>query len=142
MRRSLSAAAATAVLATGLLTGCGSSSNATAFCSASAALTAAGTAIQRLSPSDVAQVKSQVAALVPQVDDAEGKAPKAIRADVDQLGDALKQFAAEVARATTSQQLITSFTAYNDRAKELAEPARRVDSWVADHCSSPPPSTE
>jgi hypothetical protein len=90
----------------------------------------------------VAQVKSQVAALVPQVEDAESKAPKAIRSDVDELGGATKQFAAEVARAGTSQQLITAFTAYNDRAKELAEPARRVGEWVADHCQAPPPPTE
>lgn len=135
-RRLLSLVVGLAVVAA-VATGCGSSPSTGPFCAASVSLTDAGTSIQHLSPNDVAQVKAQVAALVPEAQLAEKRAPKAIRGDVQQLGDALSQFAGDVARATTPQDLITAFSAYNDRARDLADPAQRVDSWVAAHCGGP-----
>lgn len=128
---------AVAVVIAGLLGGCGGSSSSGAFCSASASLTAAGTAIQRSSPDDLAQVKAQVAALLPTVQRAQAKAPKAIHEDVDLLGNAFEQFATAVSSAATKQDLIGAFTAYNQRTGDLSDAAQRVNTWVTSHCSSP-----
>lgn len=138
MLRTAAGLAAAVLVAAALVVGCASSSDTSAFCAASTSLTSAGTAIQRLSPNDLAQVKSQVAALVPEAQTAERKAPKAIRNDVKVLGDALGQFASSVAQATTTQELITAFSAYNERAKDLSDPASHVEAWVGAHCGGSP----
>lgn len=138
MLRTATGLAAALLVSAALVAGCASSSDTGAFCAASASLTSGGTAIQRLSPNDLAQVKTQVAALVPEAQTAESKAPKAIRDDVKVLGDALEQFASSVARAGTTQELITAFSAYNERAKDLSDPASHVEAWVGAHCGGTP----